>query len=172
MSVRVEVDDHEHAQEKYPCKCTEYEKLQWPDVFPVHSDTLMVVPLEDVVAVVVFDSVGFGVVLDAGFGAPLPDGAGLERPPVCVVRAVVDILVQRILREHHLQGSALLGFGDGFVEIENVVAVGGTAIGVASDEVNPGRVNPWKRRRLVDAGAHMIVADLTCADQLMSLLLA
>ena len=80
------------------------------------------------------------------------------------------ILIQRIVGEHHLQGHELLGLGDGFVEIENVVAVGGVAVGVASDEVHPGRVNEWKRRRLVDAGAHMIVADLTCHNQLMALL--
>jgi phosphoglycolate phosphatase len=80
------------------------------------------------------------------------------------------ILIQRILSEHHLEGSELLGFGDGFVEIENVVAVGGTAVGVASDEVRPGRVNIWKRQRLVDAGARLIIADFSCADELMALL--
>ena len=80
------------------------------------------------------------------------------------------ILIQRILSEHHLEGNALLGFGDGFVEIENVVAVGGTAVGVASDEAQPGRLNAWKRQRLVDAGAHLIVADLSRTDQLIALL--
>jgi len=80
------------------------------------------------------------------------------------------ILIQRILSEHNLQGNELLGFGDGFVEIENVATVGGVAVGVASDEVHPGRVNEWKRQRLANAGAHMIVADFTCHDELMGLL--
>jgi phosphoglycolate phosphatase len=69
------------------------------------------------------------------------------------------MLIERILQEHRLSGSALITFGDGFVEIENTVAVGGVAVGVASDEVHPGRIDAWKRERLIRAGAHFIVPD-------------
>ena len=37
---------------------------------------------------------------------------------------------------------ALLGFGDGFVEIENVKAVGGIAVGVASNEKDRQGIDP------------------------------
>jgi len=54
-------------------------------------------------------------------------------------------IIADILRSHHLQGSGLVTFGDGYVEIENTVAAGGLAVGVASDESHPGKVDSWKR---------------------------
>ena len=56
-------------------------------------------------------------------------------------------------------GEALLGFGDGFVEIENVKAVGGIAVGVASNEKDRQGIDPWKRDRLIKAGADVIIGD-------------
>ena len=44
------------------------------------------------------------------------------------------MVIERILRENQLPGEALLGFGDGYVEIEDVKAAGGFACGVASNE--------------------------------------
>lgn len=69
------------------------------------------------------------------------------------------IVIQRIIREHGISGAELLGFGDGFVEIENVKAVGGTAIGVASNEATRTGIDMWKRNRLISAGADAIIPD-------------
>lgn len=69
------------------------------------------------------------------------------------------MIVERILRENNLQGEELLGFGDGFVEIEEVKRVGGTAVAVASDEVNRKGIHAWKRDRLVRAGADLVIGD-------------
>lgn len=68
-------------------------------------------------------------------------------------------VIQDILRAHHLSGSQLLVFGDGFVEIEEAKKVGGIAVGVASDEVNRQGINGWKRNRLLQAGADVIIPD-------------
>lgn len=69
-------------------------------------------------------------------------------------------VIQRILSENDVNGASLLGFGDGYVEIQNVRDAGGTAIAVASDETNrSGQPDPWKRERLIGAGAHAVVAD-------------
>ncbi|MBN1580414.1 MAG: HAD family hydrolase [Anaerolineae bacterium] len=68
-------------------------------------------------------------------------------------------VIQDILRKHHLEGSQLLAFGDGFVEIEETKKVGGIAVGVASDEAKRRGVDEWKRNRLVQAGADIIVPD-------------
>ena len=58
-------------------------------------------------------------------------------------------VIERILRENAVEGASLLGFGDGYVEIQNVKAVGGLAVAVASDEAGrSGRADPWKRDRL------------------------
>lgn len=69
------------------------------------------------------------------------------------------LVIERILTENGLQGPELLAFGDGFVEIEEVKRVGGTAVAVASDEVNRRGVDPWKRRRLIQAGADLVIPE-------------
>jgi len=80
------------------------------------------------------------------------------------------MIVARILRENDLRGSQLATFGDGFVEIENCVAVGGIAVGVATDEERRHRVDPWKRERLIRAGAHVIVPDFCRDEEILALL--
>jgi phosphoglycolate phosphatase-like HAD superfamily hydrolase len=74
-----------------------------------------------------------------------------------------QMIIDRILREHGLHGGELLGFGDGFVEIEEVKRVGGVAVAVASDEVNRRGVNAWKRARLVHAGADVAATRGRCS---------
>jgi phosphoglycolate phosphatase len=68
-------------------------------------------------------------------------------------------VIQDILHTHHLSGSQLVAFGDGFVEIEEIKSVGGIAIGVASDEIHRQGIDEWKRNRLIQAGADIIIPD-------------
>ena len=77
------------------------------------------------------------------------------------------MIVERILRENNLAGEELVGFGDGFVEIEEVKRVGGVAVAVASDEIKRQGIHAWKRDRLVRAGADLVIADYRQADWLM-----
>ena len=77
-------------------------------------------------------------------------------------------VIERILADNKVEGESLLGFGDGYVEIQNVRDAGGTAVAVASDEANrSGRPDPWKRERLIAAGAHAVVPDFGEARQLV-----
>lgn len=69
------------------------------------------------------------------------------------------MVIERIIRENDLAGDELLGFGDGYVEIENVREAGGTAIGVASNEHERTGIDEWKRERLIRAGANVIIPD-------------
>lgn len=71
------------------------------------------------------------------------------------------MIIDRILRENNIDGTKLLSFGDGYVEIENTKDVGGLAIAVASDEANngSGNVDEWKRKRLLGVGADFVVPD-------------
>ena len=70
------------------------------------------------------------------------------------------LIIQRILSGNDIDGSVLIGFGDGFVEIENVKLVGGTGVAVATDEAGlSGRPDPWKRKRLIQAGADFVIPD-------------
>ena len=58
-----------------------------------------------------------------------------------------------------ISGAGLLGLGDGYVEIENVKAAGGVAVGVASNEAQRAGLDEWKRERLLRAGADASVPD-------------
>jgi phosphoglycolate phosphatase-like HAD superfamily hydrolase len=83
------------------------------------------------------------------------------------------IVIERILREHGIGGEQLLAFGDGYVEIENTKQAGGLAVAVASDEAHngSGRVDEWKRRRLLGVGADAVIPDFRDAIGLVDYLL-
>jgi len=80
------------------------------------------------------------------------------------------LVIERIIQENHLQGDQLLGFGDGFVEIEEIKRVGGVAVAVASDEVNRRGINQWKRDRLVQAGADLVIPEFLKHEELLRFL--
>jgi phosphoglycolate phosphatase len=80
------------------------------------------------------------------------------------------MIIDRILQENNLHGEELLGFGDGFVEIEETKGVGGVAVAVASDEVNRRGVNAWKRRRLIQAGADIVIPEYRRHEHLLDYL--
>jgi len=77
------------------------------------------------------------------------------------------MVIERILNENHLSGPEFVTFGDGYVEIKDTKAVGSIAVGVASDEVNRQGINEWKRRRLIEAGADIIIPDFREHECLM-----
>ena len=79
------------------------------------------------------------------------------------------MVIERILRENAIPGERLLAFGDGYVEIENTKEVGGLAVAVASDEANngSGKVDEWKRQRLLRVGADIVIPDYRDAEPLL-----
>jgi phosphoglycolate phosphatase len=83
------------------------------------------------------------------------------------------MVIDRILADHDIPGSRLLSFGDGYVEIENTKQVGGLAVAVASDEANngSGRVDEWKRQRLLGVGADVVIPDYRDAVSFVDYLL-
>jgi phosphoglycolate phosphatase-like HAD superfamily hydrolase len=83
-----------------------------------------------------------------------------------------QMIIDRILKENDLHGEELLGFGDGFVEIEEVRGAGGVAVAVASDEVKRQGINAWKRDRLIRAGADIVIPDYRQHERLLRYLFA
>ncbi len=75
-----------------------------------------------------------------------------------------------VLREHAMEGNALLAFGDGPVEIVEAKALGGLAIAVASDEAEhgSGRMDEWKRTTLLASGADAVIPDFQNVDALLA----
>jgi phosphoglycolate phosphatase-like HAD superfamily hydrolase len=77
-----------------------------------------------------------------------------------------SIVIKNIIKKHGLKGHELIGFGDGYVEIENIKDAGGFAVGVATDEEKREGINKWKREKLINAGADIIIPDFRQADLL------
>jgi phosphoglycolate phosphatase len=84
------------------------------------------------------------------------------------------MIIERILRENKIPGENLLAFGDGYVEIQNTKEAGGLAVAVASDEANngSGNLDPWKRRRLLEVGADLVIPDYRDATALLETILS
>jgi phosphoglycolate phosphatase len=84
-----------------------------------------------------------------------------------------QLVIERILRDHGIAGRQLLSFGDGYVELENTKQAGGLAVAVASDEAanGSGRVDPWKRERLLSVGADAVIPDYREAIALVDFIL-
>jgi len=77
------------------------------------------------------------------------------------------VLIARLLHRPGARGEQFLGFGDGYVEIENIKEVGGVAVGVATAEPECRVVDEWKRQRLAGVGADFIVPNFLCREELM-----
>lgn len=79
------------------------------------------------------------------------------------------MVIERILAENRISGEQLLAFGDGYVEILNTKEVGGLAVAVASDEAHngSGRVDEWKRTRLLGVGADVMIPDFRDGEALL-----
>lgn len=83
-----------------------------------------------------------------------------------------QLVIERILRDNRVSGEELLAFGDGYVEIQNTKEAGGLAVAVASDEAHngSGRLDPWKRERLLGVGADIVIPDYRDAAALLACL--
>ena len=79
-----------------------------------------------------------------------------------------ELVLRQLIQEKHLDGGGLLGFGDGYVEIQLTKQVGGYAVAVATNEAQRDTsVNAWKRERLMKAGADCVIPDFTNTRRLM-----
>ena len=83
------------------------------------------------------------------------------------------VVIERILRDNHISGEHLLAFGDSYVEIQNTKEVGGLAVAVASDEAHngSGRMDEWKRQRLLGVGADVVIPDFRDSRALLHYIL-
>ncbi len=80
------------------------------------------------------------------------------------------MVINDIIEGNDLSGTELAGFGDGFVEIEETKKVGGIAIGMAVDEEQREGIDEWKRNRLIEYGADIILPDFREYDKLLAYL--
>ena len=80
------------------------------------------------------------------------------------------LVLEKIIREHNLAGHQFATFGDGPVEMRETNRRGGFCIGVASDEIRRYGLNVSKRKRLIRAGANLIIPDYGQVSALLEVL--
>ena len=80
------------------------------------------------------------------------------------------ILIQRLIAASEFRGDEFLGFGDGYVEIENIKEVGGVAVGVATAEPDCRHIDAWKAERLASVGADFMIPNYSELPELLSTL--
>lgn len=84
-----------------------------------------------------------------------------------------EMVINSLINEGKLRPEELISFGDGYVEIELVANIGGYTVGVATDEANrSGEVDDWKRGRLLQAGASVIIPDFSEYEKLLDYIFA
>lgn len=79
------------------------------------------------------------------------------------------LIIAQMIRDTGVAGRQIVAFGDGFVEMEETKKVGGLAVGVASNEETRQGINAWKRNRLIQAGADIILGDYRHHEALLEL---
>jgi bifunctional ADP-heptose synthase (sugar kinase/adenylyltransferase)/phosphoglycolate phosphatase-like HAD superfamily hydrolase len=81
------------------------------------------------------------------------------------------IVLERILADIGDEApEGILTFGDGPVEIRETHKRGGYTVGIASDEIRRYGLNLAKRKRLIEAGADLIIPDYCQMEKLLPLL--
>lgn len=80
------------------------------------------------------------------------------------------LVLERIIAEHNLSGHHFATFGDGPVEMRETHRRGGLCVGVASDELRRFGLNASKRKRLIRAGADLVIPDYSQLKPLLSVL--
>jgi rfaE bifunctional protein kinase chain/domain len=87
-----------------------------------------------------------------------------------VTKDAKRMVIERILHEVNGAFEQLIAFGDGPVEMREMIRRGSYAVGVASDEMRRFGMNQGKRNRLIRAGAQLIVPDFSQWEMLWGVL--
>lgn len=78
-----------------------------------------------------------------------------------------EAIVKHLTEDLGYKGSEIAIIGDGKVEIEIAVKIGGKAIGMATDETTQDCINQRKRKKLISAGAHIIAPHFEEKDAMI-----
>ena len=82
-----------------------------------------------------------------------------------------ETVINRILTENKISANELLSFGDGYVEIELIHNIKGYPIALATDEKRKKGIDDWKRKRLIAAGAGIVIPDFSETQKLIKFIL-
>ncbi len=85
----------------------------------------------------------------------------IKGAPLGVAACSKEAVLKKLVEDNKLKGQEVVVVGDGKVEINLGNQIGAKTIGVASNEEKLYGVNPVKEKRLIKAGANIIVGDFT-----------
>jgi len=80
------------------------------------------------------------------------------------------MVLEKIIRDNNLEGHEFATFGDGPVELRETQRRCGLCVGVASDELRRFGLNLSKRKRLIRAGANLVIPDFSQLPALLKVL--
>lgn len=95
---------------------------------------------------------------------------GIHGAHAAMTECSKELVIRDMVERERMLPNQMVSFGDGYVEIELTKKLGGLAIGVASDEKKRCRINEWKRKRLIHAGARAVIPDFTAAEEIMKMI--
>ena len=104
---------------------------------------------------------GYAHYFDGGIRGALNDVK--HEPKKVVLNNIIDSIGRQ-------NASRIITFGDGPVEIRETAKAGGFTVGVASDEIRRYGLNGVKRRRLILAGADIVIPDYSQLGKLKELI--
>lgn len=79
-----------------------------------------------------------------------------------------EAVIKEMIESEGILPEELVTFGDGYVEIELTNRLGGYAVGAATNEKTGEGIDEWKRERLLNAGASMIIPNFEDADAILA----
>ncbi|SEJ62552.1 rfaE bifunctional protein, domain I [Dyadobacter koreensis] len=106
------------------------------------------------------EMLGYARLFDGGIYGALKDYTKFSK----------KMIIEKIIKDNHLEGNELAVFGDGPDEIREGRRAGGISVGITSNELQRFGRNPAKRPRLVRAGAQLLIPDFSQYKKLLSLL--
>jgi D-sedoheptulose 7-phosphate isomerase len=102
------------------------------------------------------DRLGLSEYFDQGIYGAHEDGTPCQK----------DDVIRRLLEENGWSGKELVAFGDEGFDVKTIKEFGGYAVGLATNEMGPAKVNKEKQSVLHDAGADAIVPDFSDPERL------
>jgi phosphoglycolate phosphatase-like HAD superfamily hydrolase len=87
--------------------------------------------------------------------------------PEAAIDCSKEAVLRKLVADAHLAGPEVVVIGDGKVEIALGREAGTITLGTATDEIRRSGINPVKVGRLTRAGAHAIVGDFLCYQEIM-----
>lgn len=91
----------------------------------------------------------------------------IKGAPANKIACPKEAIVSHLIRDLNYKGNQIAIIGDGKVEIEIASRIGGKSIGMATEESDSLSINEGKRKKLIKAGANIIIPNFNERERLI-----